>query len=160
MARNKNALRQHLIADFDPLTSTVVPEDLEFKELAHWITDIEDGSDENVEEYADFAGDGTPKDEVTTFKEAYDVSGTYDPEDPAQALVASKKRKLGEGRKVWHRVITADGTKQYTGIATLTAIVAGSGNAAEYEAFGCRIAFDALAEEKELSLEPDPLPGG
>lgn len=156
MARNKNALRKHLVADFDPTSRDTVPTDEEFHELAHWITDIEDGSDETIEEYADYAGDGTPKDEVTTFKEAYDVTGTYDPEDPAQALIASKKRTLGDGRKVWHRIITADGSKQYTGVATLSAIVAGSGNAAEYEAFGCRIAYDSLAEEKSV----EPLPAG
>lgn len=146
MARNKNALRKHLIAEFDPESPTTVPE--EFLELAKWITDIEDGSDETVEAYADYAGDGTEKDEVTMFKEAYDFSGTYDPEDAAQALIASKKRKLGDGRKIWHRVITADRKFQYTAVATVSAIVAGSGNAAEHEAFGCRIAFDTLAEEE------------
>lgn len=155
MGRNKNALRQHLIADYDPTAPTTVPAADEFSELAKWITDIEDGSDENVEEYADYAGDGTPKDEVTSFKEAYDVTGTYDPEDAAQALVASKKRKLGDGRKVWHRIITADGKKQYTAVATLTGIIAGSGNAAEHEAFACRIAFDTLANEEAVVV-----PGG
>lgn len=151
MARNKNALRQHLIAEFDPENRTAVPTDEEFLELAHWITDIEDGSDETVDEYADYAGDGTPKDEVTSFKEAYDVTGTYDPNDPAQALVASKKRKLGDGRKIWHRIITSDGSKQITAPATVTAIVAGSGNAADFEAFSCRIAFDELGKEEDAA---------
>lgn len=152
MGRSKNALRQHLIAEFDPENKDAVPTEEEFLELAYWITDIEDGSDETVDEYADYAGDGTPKDEVTSFKEAYDVTGTYDPNDPAQALVASKKRKLGNGRKVWHRIITADGSKQYTGVATVTGIVAGSGNAADFEAFACRIAYDSLATEEVPAL--------
>ncbi|WP_225743371.1 phage tail tube protein [Marinilactibacillus sp. Marseille-P9653] len=147
MARNKNALRQHLIADVDLENMKEVPTDGDFLALEKWITDIEDGSDETVDAYADYAGDGTEKDEVTMFKEAYDVTGTYDPKDPAQALVASKKRLLGDGRKVWHRIISADGTASVTGLATLSGIVAGSGNAAEFEAFGCRIAFDEIAKE-------------
>lgn len=56
MARSKNALRQHLIADFDPENRTEVPTGSEFSELSHWITDIEDGSDETVDPYADYAG--------------------------------------------------------------------------------------------------------
>lgn len=86
------------------------------------------------------------------FKEAYDFTGTYDPTDAAQALIAGKKRKLGDGRKVWHRIISADGKKQYTAVATVSAIVAGSGNAAEYEAFSCRIAFDTLAKEEAVGV--------
>lgn len=93
--------------------------------------------------------DGTEKDEVTMFKEAYNVTGTFDPLDAAQKLVASKRRLLGDGRKVWHRIISADGTTSVTAVATLSAIVAGSGNAAEFEAFGCRIAFDEIAKEDE-----------
>ena len=152
MARIKNAIRQHLVADYDP-AATDPP--AEFLDLARWITDIEDATDENVEDYADYAGDGTPTSEVISIKETYNVSGTYDATDPAQALIASKKRQIGEGRKVWHRIITADGTKQYTGVATLTAIIAGSGNAAEYEAFSCTISFDSIPEEEEVTTVPE-----
>ena len=146
MSRQKNAIRQHFIADVDPKDINTAPAEGEYFELAKWITDIEDATDENVEDYADYAGDGTPKSEVISIKEAYDVTGTYDPTDPAQRLVASKKRLLGEGRKVWHKIITADGTQTAEGIATLSAIITGSGNAAEFEAFSCNIAFDAIPE--------------
>lgn len=146
MARRKNALRQHLIADYKP--DNEKPSTGEFLELARWITTITESSDETVEDYGDYAGDGTPKEEVAAFKEKYDVEGTYDPEDPAQALIASKKRKLGDDRKVWHKIISADGTKTVVGVATLTAIVAGSGDATEFEDFSCSIAFDEIAKEE------------
>lgn len=142
MARAKNAIRRHLIADMT--VDGAVPTESDYKELAKWITDIEDATDEEVEDYADYAGDGTPKSEVISIKEAYSVSGTYDPTDEAQALVASKKRLVGEGRKVWHKIITADEKQEIEGIATLSEIITGSGNASEYEEFGCTIAFDSI----------------
>lgn len=144
MARHKNALRQHLIADFDG--GKQVPSDGEFKELARWITSITESSDETVEDYGDYAGDGTPKEEVVSIKEKYDVEGTYDPTDEAQTLIVSKKRKLGDDRKVWHKIISADGQTSVVGLATLSNIVAGSGEATEYEAFSCSIAFDEIAK--------------
>lgn len=151
MARKKNAIRRHLIADMT--VDGAKPAEGDYLELAKWITDIEDASDEEVEDYADYAGDGTPKSEVISIKEAYSVSGTYDSTDEAQALVASKKRLVGEGRKVWHKIITADEKQEIEGIATLSEIVTGSGNASEYEAFGCTISYDSVPEVTEHTPE-------
>lgn len=147
--RNKNAIRKHLVAEYDPET-TEVPTEEEYFELAKWITDVEDATDENVEDYADYAGDGTPKSEVISVKEAYDVTGTYDPTDKAQALIASKKRKIGDGRKIWHKIVSANETEEAEGVATVSAIIAGSGNAADFEAFGCNIAYDTIPEVTEV----------
>lgn len=144
MARDKNALRRHLVAEYEP--GVDAPSEEEYLELAKWITDIEDSTDETTEDYADYAGDGTQSLDVTGFREAYDVTGTYDPEDEAQALIASKKRKLGVGRKIWHKIISANGAEEVEGVATVSAIVAGSGNAADFQAFGCNIAFDTIPE--------------
>lgn len=141
MGRKKNAIRQHWVADYVEGEEAATSD---YKELAKWITAITDATDEEVEAYADYAGDGTPKDEILSIKEAYDVEGTYDPTDEAQALIAKKKRLLGQGRKVWHKIITADETTQIEGVATLSAIVAGSGEASEHEAFSCTIAYDEI----------------
>lgn len=93
---------------------------------------------------SDYSGDGTPETEVTSVAMGYTVEGTFDSEDAAQAHIASLRFKLGQGRKVWHRVVTADEKEEYVGRATVSAIVAGSGNASEYEAFSCNIRFDQL----------------
>lgn len=146
MARAKNAIRRHLIADYNGGTEPSIED---YKELAKWITEITDSTDEEVEDYADYAGDGTPKSEILSIKETYDVVGTYDPTDEAQKLVAGKKREIGEGRKIWHKIITADETQEISGVATVSAIVAGSGNASEYEEFGCTIAFDTIPKVAE-----------
>lgn len=151
MARNKNALRGHFLQDYE--SGQTKPGE-EWLELAEWITDITDDTQEEAEDVAYYSGDGTPENEIISVAGAYNVEGTYDPEDAAQALVASKKYKTGEERKVWHKVVSADGKKEWMQRATLSAIVAGSGNAAEFEAFSCNIRFDRLPEEKDVT------PGG
>ncbi len=149
MARMKNALRGHFIQDYergqDEPTSNG-----DWSELADWITDISDDTNEETEDIAYYSGDGTPETEVTSVAMGYTVEGTYDSEDEAQALIASKRFELGEGRKVWHRVVSADGKEEFVGRATVSAIVAGSGAASDYEAFSCTIRFDQLPKVTKL----------
>ncbi|WP_152658295.1 phage tail tube protein [Oceanobacillus sp. CFH 90083] len=147
MGRNKNALRGHFIQAYERGENEPGEEWLE---LADWITDISDDTQEGTEEVAYYSGDGTPENEVVSVALAYNVEGTYDSEDPAMALVEGLRLKTGIGRKVWHKVETADGKKAYTGVATVSAIVAGSGAASDYEAFSCNIRFDRIPEETEL----------
>ncbi len=86
--RNKNALRQHSIQDYVPGEE---PKEDGYLLLAKWITSITDDTQEETEDFADYAGDGTPSMDVTSVSGAYSVEGTYDSEDEAQALIASKK---------------------------------------------------------------------
>lgn len=148
MARNKNALRQHYVQEYVPGQDEPGEEWLR---LSKWISTIGDDTTEGTEETAYYDGDGTPETEVNSVAGAYTPEGTYDPEDPAQALIADLKYKTGDGRKVWHRVVTADGKKEHVGRATVTAIVAGAGDASAYETFSCNIRFDRIPEERDLT---------
>lgn len=150
MARIKNALREHWIADVDETDASKKPAEDEMLELAKWITEITDDTDETSEEYGDYAGDGTPKTEIVSIAEKWTANGTYDAQDPAQALVASKKRKVGDERKVWHLIKQTDG-KQFIGLATLSEIKAGTGEATEFEEFSCVINYDQIPEEVEAT---------
>jgi len=129
MARNKNAVRQHFVAPY----GETVPAMGEFLPLAKFITEITDASDDTIDEFADYAGDGTIQSDVTGIQEAWDVSGTFDITDPAQALIASKKRETGVGRKLWHMIIDSNGTEEIFGVATALDIIAGSGAAEDHE---------------------------
>ena len=57
MARQKNALRGHFIAPVtDPKTE---PDKAAYKELAKWIEDVDDDTDETTTSTAYYDGDGT-----------------------------------------------------------------------------------------------------
>ncbi len=142
MARQKNALRGHFIAPVtDPKTE---PDKAAYKELAKWIEDVDDDTDETTTSVAYYDGDGTEETTVTSVKGSYTFKGTYDKEDEAMALVAGLKYKLGNDRLVWHKVVDSDGKNQHVGIATVSGIKAGSGAAADYEEFACKISYNSL----------------
>lgn len=148
MARLKNALRGHFVQEYTPGQDEPGEEWLE---LAKYISSIGDDTQEETEDQAFYDGDGTPESDIISVAGAYSVEGFYDSEDPAQALIESLKYKTGVGRKIWHRVVSADGKKEWVGRATVSAIVAGAGDASAYETFSCNIRFDTLPKETDLS---------
>ena len=148
MTRQKNALRGHFVAPYNGGTEPASNE--AWLELAKWITDVSDDTDEKTEDQAFYDGDGTEETSVISVKGAYTFEGTYDPDDKAQALIASMKYKTGDERKVWHKVVQSDKKKQFVGVATVTEIKAGSGAAADYEAFGCKISYNATPKESAI----------
>lgn len=152
MAREKNAIRGHFIAEYIDGNETIpAPDSTEWKELAKFIATIDDDSDEETDDTGFYDGDGTPETTVLSVSAGFSFEGFFDPTDDAQALVAGKKYKIGSGRKCWHMVVSSDSTKMWTGRATITDIVAGAGDATEYEEFSCTIRFDRLPTEAVAS---------
>lgn len=149
MARLKNAERKHFVQEWAP--GQTKPGE-EWLPLAHLISNIGDDTQEEVEDEAFYDGDGTPESTVVSVAVAYTAEGQYDPEDEAQELIAGLKHKIGDGRKLWHRIVRSDGKKEWVGRATATGIVAGAGEASAYEEFACNIRFDHIPEEKDLSV--------
>lgn len=141
--KNVNSERGHFIAPFTNINTP--PTESAWEELADGIEDISDATTESTEEKAYY--NGVKTNIVNSVSGAYNVSGDYDSEDKAQEIIADMKYKTGIGRKVWHRVVSADKTKQWTGHATVTDIVAGSGAADATEDFSCTITFDAIPTE-------------
>ncbi|XRJ96591.1 phage tail tube protein [Latilactobacillus sakei] len=133
MARQKNAKRQHFIA---PWTSDdKKPAEEDYLRFATWIETIEDDSDEDTDDYGDYAGDGTTKTVLNGRSEKWNFEGTYDAKDPAHKMVADMRRIVtDDGRKLWHKIIETDGTT-VEGVASAMEIKAGSGDATEYEDF-------------------------
>jgi len=153
--RNKNAIRLHEVAPF--ISTDVIPTDDDFMALARWISDVDDSTDEEIDDTGFYDGDGTPETNVVGVSGAYGFSGFYDHTDEAQAFISNMKYKTGNGRRCWHRVTSADGSKQWLGWATVSDIVAGSGAATEYEAFGCTITYNQIPVETDLTATtPEP----
>ncbi len=143
--RQKNAIRGHFIAPYTPGGAEPGADD--WMEIAKWISDISDDTDETTDDQAYYDGDGTSETTVTAVKGAYTVEGTYDPEDKAQAYIAGLKYKLGDERKVWHKVVSSDKKKQWVGVATVSEVIAGSGAASDYETFSCKISYNSIPTE-------------
>lgn len=141
--KNVNSERGHFIAPFTNVATP--PTEAAWVELADGIEDISDVSTESTDEKSYYNGVTTNL--VNRVSGAYNVSGDYDSEDAAQKIIADLKYKTGVGRKVWHRVVSADKVKQWTGHATVTDIVAGSGAADTTEDFSCTITFDVIPTE-------------
>ncbi len=148
MARNKNALRKHFVQAWERGQDEP---DEEWLELAHLISNIEVEPNEETEEEAFYDGDGTPEETVVSVARAYAPEGQFDPEDEAQALIESLQNEIGDARKIWHRVVRSDGKKEWVGRATVLDIIAGAGEASEYEEFSCSIRFDEKPKETDLS---------
>ncbi|WP_062052350.1 phage tail tube protein [Bacillus sp. JCM 19034] len=149
-AKTKKRITRHFVQAYEP--GQKEPGN-EWLELAKYISSIGDDTQEETENTAFYDGDGTPETDVTSVAGAYTPEGFYDPDDPAQALIASLKYKTGEGRKIWHKVVSANGKKEWVGRATVSSIVAGAGDASAYETFSCNIRFDTIPNETDLSGE-------
>ncbi len=144
--RHKNAERKHFIAPLG--AGDVAPE--EFLPLALYITNIEAANTEELESVAYYHGDGTPEQSILSIAKGYNVTGERYYGDEAQDLIADMEGELGEGRKLWHKVVRADGKQEFVGVATVSEIVADGGEAGSNEAFSCTITFDQYPEVTEV----------
>lgn len=139
MGRKKNALRKHFVAPYtkgeeEPAEDGWLP-------LANYIETIEDDSEEDTDDQGFYDGDGTTESVFLGRSEKWNFEGSYNPEDSAQALIASMKRaKVDEERLIWHKIIETDGST-VIGVAKALEIKAGGGEATEYETFEGHLDF-------------------
>lgn len=150
MARLKNALRVHEIGIFDPTKPTTEP--TAWLKLAKYIETVNDESDEDTDDTGYYDGDGTPEETVLSVVGGFSFEGLYDAEDQAQALIASMKYKIGDNRRIWFRVTSANKKKKWTQVANVSEIKAGDGDATEYEAFECTIKW--IKQPVEAAVTP------
>lgn len=148
MVRQKNALRKHYVAPFTKENATTKPTKEQFKLLAKYIKTVNDETDEDTDDVAWYDGDGTPEEQVLSVKAGYSFEGDFDPEDEAQALIAGLKYKVGEERRVWFKVVTADNKESYVGVANVSGIKAGEGDANEYEKFEATLKWITLPKKE------------
>lgn len=142
----KNALRKHYIADWAK-EHTEAPAKEQFKRLAKNISSITDDTDEETDDKAFYDGDGTKEKKVVGISESWKVEGLRDYDDEAQNVIASKKRKTGDNRKVWHKIVDSVEKTEVVEVATLSDIKSGGGDAGDDETFECTITFNKIAKE-------------
>lgn len=142
MAQNLNSKRKHYLA---PWTSDAEkPTEVDYKWLASGITTMGNDSEDVTEDYADYTGiDAT---DVTGVRKSWSPEGYLDPEDEAQAIVIEKEFEAGDGRKVWHKWVTPDGTT-YEGVARLLDILIAGGDSNTKEEFSFTIQHERVPEK-------------
>lgn len=139
MARVKNALRKHEIAPWTDNDTKPAAE--AYLSLAKYISSVTDASDEETDDTAFYDSDGTPEETVISIAEAWDVEGHHDEADPAQKMISDMKRLTGDGRRLWHKITYPNGAV-VEGHATVKDIVAGGGEASEYQEFSCTLRYN------------------
>ena len=137
MARQKNALTEYYVGAI-PSDGTAEPE---YFRLAKWISTVTDDSEEETESIGYYDGDGTPETDVISVAKTYTFEGFYDDEDPAMSFIKSLEFETGEGRKIMFKQVRTNGDT-LEGRATVTDIAVTGGEATEYAAFNCTIAWD------------------
>lgn len=145
--RLKNAKRKHFVAPWSADAPTTKPEAEGYKLLAKYIATVSDETDEETDDTGFYDGDGTPEETVTSVAAGFAFEGFHDAEDAAQQLIAGMKYKTGDDRRVWFKVVSADGKKQWEGVANVSGIKAGDGDATEFEGFECTIKWITLPKE-------------
>ena len=150
MPKMKNAKRKHFLAPWLPTAPSTEPGNDAWKWLADGVTTAEAENDEETDDVAYYNGDGTKKTVVTSVKNGYSFEGDYIKEDAAQAIVAAMRFKTGDERNVWFKVVDADGKTQYVGVATVSGIKIGGGEASEYEAFECTISWNSAPKQSAV----------
>ena len=143
MARLKNALTGYFIQKWSEGDTSAGEEWLE---LARYIETVDDASNEESDAIGFYDGDGNPSDEVTSHQLGYEFSGYFDADDDAMALVEGMIGTAGIERKVWLKVVSADGKRERIGKATVKEPVAQVGDANEYGDFSCTITYDQRAD--------------
>lgn len=150
MPKMKNAKRKHFLAPWTATSATTEPSNDAWKWLADGVKTSDPENDEETDDIAYYNGDGTKKTVVTSVKSGYSFEGDYIKEDEAQAIIAAMRFKTGDDRNVWFKVVDADGKTQYVGVATVSGIKIGGGDASEYEAFECTISWNAAPKQSAV----------
>lgn len=150
MPKMKNAKRKHFLAPWLPTAPATEPGNDTWKWLADGVTTAEAENDEETDDIAYYNGDGTKKTVVTSVKNGYSFEGDYIKEDEAQAIVAGMRFKTGDDRNVWLKVVESDGKTQYVGVATVSGIKIGGGEASEYEGFEATISWNAAPKQSAV----------
>lgn len=150
MPKMKNAKRKHYVAPWLPTAPATEPANDAWKWLADGVTTSEVENDEETDDVAYYSGDGTPETVVTSVKYGYSFEGDYIKEDAAQAIIAGMRFMTGDQRKLWFKVVDADGKTQYVGVATASGIKIGGGEASEYENFEVTITWNSAPKQSAV----------
>lgn len=141
MAKNKNALRKHYIGPYKEAAPDTQPTAEEYLWLAKGLKTSSPENDEETDDSAYFDGDGTKEEMVISKRRGRTFEGHRDYSDKAQNFVAEKEDEVGDDLVVWYKEVSSDGKTQKEGLARLSEIEIGDGEASELETIKFKVVW-------------------
>lgn len=154
MAKFKNAIRKHYIAAYDPEHPDTPPTDDKYMWIAKGIKESAPENDAEDDDVAYFDGDGTKEKVITSKSRGRSFEGHRDYADKAQNFVVDKEDAVADDLIVWYKEVTPDGKSYKEGLARLSEIEVGDGEASELETIKFRVNWSRTPEKHDITSAP------
>ena len=154
MAKFKNAIRKHYIAPFDSEHPDTPPTEDKYLWIAKGIKESAPENDAEDDDVAYFDGDGTKEKVITSKSRGRSFEGHRDYADKAQNFVVDKEDAVADDLIVWYKEVTADGKTYKEGLARLSEIEVGDGEASELETIKFQVNWSRTPEKHDISGTP------
>lgn len=154
MAKFKNAIRKHYIAPYDPEHPDTPPTDDKYLWIAKGIKKSAPENDAEDDDVAYFDGDGTKEKIITSKSRGRSFEGHRDHGDKAQDFVADKEDAVGDDLIVWYKEVVPTGKYYKEGLARLSKIETGDGEASELETIKFQVNWSRTPEKHDITSAP------
>lgn len=151
MAKFKNAIRKHYIAPFDSEHPDTPPTEDKYMWIAKGIKESAPENDAEDDDVAYFDGDGTKEKVITSKSRGRSFEGHRDYADKAQNFVVDKEDAVADELIVWYKEVTPDGKSYKEGLARLSEIEVGDGEASELETIKFQVNWSRTPEKHEIT---------
>lgn len=154
MAKFKNAIRKHYIAPFDAERPDTPPTEDKYLWIAKGIKESAPENDAEDDDVAYFDGDGTKEKIITSKSRGRSFEGHRDYDDKAQNFVVEKEDAVADDLVVWYKEVVPNGKYYKEGLARLSEIEVGDGEASELETIKFQVNWSRTPEKHDISGTP------
>lgn len=139
--KHKNVKRKHYLAPYSSDNPNTKPEKSAYLWIAKGLKASSPENNEETDDSAYFDGDGTKEEIVISKTRGRSFEGHRDYSDAAQNFVAEREDAIGDELLIWYKEVSPDGKKQKEGLARLSEIEIGDGEASELETIKFKIVW-------------------
>lgn len=154
MAKFKNAIRKHYIAPFDSEHPDTPPTEDKYLWIAKGIKESAPENDAEDDDVAYFDGDGTKEKIITSKSRGRSFEGHRDYDDKAQNFVVEKEDAVADDLVVWYKEVVPNGKYYKEGLARLSEIEVGDGEASELETIKFQVNWSRTPQKHDISGTP------
>lgn len=154
MAKFKNAIRKHYIAAYDPENPDTPPTYEKYLWIAKGIKESAPENDAEDDDIAYFDGDGTKEKIISSISRGRSFEGHRDYSDKAQNFVADKEDAVADDLVVWYKEVVPTGKYYKEGLARLSEIEIGDGEASELESIKFQVNWSRTPEKHDITSAP------